>query len=412
MRTWTGWLASLLTAGVFLAPSGVRGQDVPALSDPEIPLPLYHSRPETGGFYAAAEFLFFRETNPLKAQEIAVRGILDFDGSITAALNSHQINPTGNLPIVVPGAPVVGNFLGSGAPALFANDAGGPLSYEPGFRFTAGWRFGDGVAVEFSWLGLNEAKYQAVASLVPPGLNGGPNLVNTFLFAPVFNFPNQFAGEPQKLALGNPNAAYGIWDAASVMTISFVQRFSEYDITARLPMFETDFCRCYGLMGPRYASLWENFKWRTVSERFDGTAGETDAAIYSNVTSNQMYGVFFGVGSEWWLGHGLSLSLDVRAAGLIDFAHFIAKYELGDFSIESKRARRDYSLVPEFDGSVNIWWYPMAGVQLRVGYNLMAFFDTFSSADPVNFNYGGLDPTYNRTFRLFDGFNAGIGFIF
>jgi hypothetical protein len=412
MRTWTGWLASLLTAGVILMPSGVNGQEVPALSDPEVPLPLYHSRPETGGFYTAAEFIFFRQTNPLKAQEIAVRGILDFDGSITAALNSHQVNVSGNLPIVAPGAPVVGNFLGSGAPALFANDAGGPGTYEPGFRLTAGWRFSDGVAVEFSWLGLNEAKFQASASLTPPGLNGGPLLVNTFLFAPVFNFPNNFAGEPQKLALGNPNAAYGIWDASSQMSISFVQRFSEYDITTRLPMFETDYCRCYGLIGPRYASLWENFKWRTVSQSFDGTAGETDAAIYSNVVSNQMYGVFFGAGSDWWLGHGLSISLDVRAAGLIDFAHLIARYQLGDFSIESKRARRDYSFVPEFDGSLNLWWYPTAGVQIRFGYNLMTFFDTFSSADPVSFNYGGLDPTYNKQFRYFDGFNAGIGFIF
>jgi hypothetical protein len=412
MRTWTSWLALLLTAGVFLAPSSARAQDTPALSDPEVPLPLYSDRPEQGGFYAAAEFMFFRETNPLKDQEIAVRGILDFDGSITAALTGTQVNNTGGAPVIIPGTPAVGHFIGSGTPALLANDAGGPLSYEPGFRLTMGWKFSDGLAVEVSWMRLNEAKYQAVASLVPPGQNGGPELADTFLFSPVFNFPSQFAGEPQKLALGNPNAAYGIWDAASVMSISFVQRYTEYDITARVPIFETDYCRTYGLIGPRYASLWENFQWRTVSQSFDGSAGADDVAIYNNIVSNQMYGVFAGVGSEWWLGHGFSISADGRAATLFDFAHLIAKYELGDFSIESKRARRDYSVVPELDASVNVWWYPIKGVQIRVGYNLLAFFNTFSAADPVSFNYGGLDPSYQRTTRFFDGLNVGIGFIF
>jgi hypothetical protein len=413
MRTRTGWLALLLTTGLALAPTGARGQYSGDYSyaDPPAPLPL-SNRPDRGGFYAAAEFMFFRETNPLKHQELAVRGLLDFDGSITAALNGVQLNPTGTSPIIVPGTPKVGNFIGTASPALYADDAGGPGSYEPGFRFTAGWKFQDGLAVEFSWLGLNEAKYNAVASLVPPGLNAGPLLADSFLFSPVYNFPSQFAGEPQKLAVGNPNAAYGIWNASSVMSISFVQRYSEYDISARVPMMETDYCRCYGLIGPRYCSLWENFKWRTVSQSFDGQAGQDDVAIYSNVVSNQMYGVFAGVGSDWWVGHGFSFSVDLRAASLIDFAHLIAKYELGDFSIGNKRALRNYSFVPELDASINIWWRPLESVTIRGGYNFMGFFDTFASSNPVSFNYGGLDPTYNRVSRFFDGLNIGIGFLF
>jgi hypothetical protein len=413
MQTKTGWLALLLTAGVALAPTGVRGQADYPPADPVWPLPLFHAHPETGGFYAAGEFLFMRQTNPLKHQLIAVRGLLDFDGTITRDLTGQQINPVGGPPIIVPGTPRVGTFLGSGRAALYADDAGGRQSFEPGFRVTAGWRFDDGTAIEFSWMSLVETKYSAVATLVPPGLNPGPLLADTFLFSPVFNFPNQFAGATNKIAVGNPLAAYGIWNGASIMNIDFVQRFSQYDITARIPVWQSDWCRTYGLVGPRYINLWERFKWRTVSEEFNGTAGQEDVAIYSNVVSNQMYGVDAGIGNEWWLGLGFSISADVRVAGLFDFVTEIAKFERGDFSIANKRTRRDFSFVPEFQGQLNLWWYPIEGVQIRLGYEVFGLFNTVSSAMPVTFNYGGMDPSYQKSqFRLFDGLNAGIGFTF
>ncbi len=411
MRTRTGWLALLLTAGVALAPTVVRGQEVPP-PDPVFPLPLYHDRPETGGFYAAGEFVFFRMDNPLKHQVIAVRGLLDFDGSITADLNGILVEPTNGPPIIVPGQPVPGNFIGSKAPALFADDAGGPLSYQPGWRLTAGWKFRDGAAIEFSWMSLAEAKYGAVATLVPPGLQPGPQLENTFLFSPVFNFTPDFSGEAQKLAIGNPNAAYGIWNAATIMSIGFTQRYDQYDLTARVPIFETDYCRCYALYGPRHVSLWERFAWRTVSEDFQGIAGQDDVAWYNNIVSNQMYGVDVGMGTEWYVGHGFSVSLDLKAAGMVDVVHEIAKYYRADFFTGNKRAKRDYPLVPELDGLLNVWWYPIEGVQIRAGYELMAFFNTISSPEPVSFNYGGLDPQWKSTMRWMDGFNFGIGFIF
>jgi len=431
MGTRTGWLALVLTAGVVLAPTEVtaqsedgdasqaglralivRGQvgdEVPP-GDPQIPLPLYSHL--GSGFYAGTEFVFFRQTNPLKAQVIAVRGLLDFDGSITAALNGTTVQPTNGPPIIIPGQPIVGAFIGSGQPALLASDAGGPGSYQPGLRFVAGWRFQSGIDVEVSYMTLTEAKYQAVATLVPPGLNGGPNLVNTFLFSPVYNFPPEFAGAANKLAIGNPNAAYGIWNAASVESISFVQRYDEYNLGGRVPIFDTDYCRAYGLVGGRHVSLWEDFKWRVVSQNFDGTSGPEDVALYSNVVSNQMYGVYIGSGMDWWLGHRFAVSLDGKVDILCDIVHEIAKYERSDFVIQSKRAKREYTFVPEFDGQVNIWWYPFEGVEVRVGYSIMEFLNTISSADPVNFNYGGLDPTWISTSRFFDGFNAGISFIF
>jgi hypothetical protein len=196
------------------------------------------------------------------------------------------------------------------------------------------------------------------------------------------------------------------------MTISFVQRLSEYDLNARIPIFETDFCRCYGLTGLRHVSMWEGFKWRTVSQDFQGQANQDDVAIYDNIVSNQMYGPTVGVGNEVYLGHGFSFSLDLRAALMVDFVHEIVKYQRADFSTEAKRGAKQYTVVPELDAICSAWWYPIEGVQVRVGYNFLNFFNTISSPNPVSFNFGNLDPGYSRTYRFIDGINAGIGFIF
>ncbi len=103
MRTRTSWLALLLSAGLALAPGGARGQDY-SPPDPVVPLPLYHDRPETGGLFMAGEFLFFRETNPLKPQTVAYRGLRDFDGSISADINGTTVEPlNGGPPFILPG---------------------------------------------------------------------------------------------------------------------------------------------------------------------------------------------------------------------------------------------------------------------------------------------------------------------
>jgi hypothetical protein len=297
---------------------------------------------------------------------------------------------------------------------LFADDiaGGNKESYEPGFRLGLGWRFSDGTSVEFTWMSIFEARYSAVASLVPPGLNPGPLLADTFLFAPVFNFPNDFAGAAQKLAVGNPNAAYGIWNAASVMSLDFIQRFDQYDLDVKTPLFQTECCRIYGLVGLRHTYMWERFLWRTVSEDFAGNSSAIDTADFINITSNQLYGPDFGGYLEWYLGHGFSLSVEGRAAPMVDFVREIAKYQREDFAIGHKRNMRDYEFVPELEGRFNVWWYPIEGVEIRVGYDFMAFFDTIAAPDPVSFDYSALNPDWKHQNRYLDGFNAGIGFIF
>src|SRR5262245_62844244 len=160
----------------------------------------------------------------------------------------------------------------------------------------------------------------AVASLIGGGFNfdGGPGLADTFITSPVFNFPIQYAGPAQDLAVGNPGATFGIWNASDLQGISFVQRTEQFEFRCRKPVHETDWWRCYGLAGGRFFWIWESFQWRTVDADINGNASEFDAAVYTNVVSNRMYGPFVGVGNEWFICSNscgaFSVSLDLEAA--------------------------------------------------------------------------------------------------
>jgi hypothetical protein len=356
---------------------------------------------ENGGPFVALEGLFWRETNPLHGQPIAVRGILDQDGSITGA---------------------VGTFLGSRTVALKADDAGGPGTYQPGFRMTAGYVFVGGWELEVNWIHLFEAQYNASAGVEPAFARNGVLLQETFLTSFVFNFPNDFAGPAQKVGIGNPGATFGIWDASDEQQIKFIQRFDQVELSARIPfvgMGQPDDCtRLYWLLGPRAVWMWEKFWWRTVA--FDintGASGSDDQATYSNIVSQRLYGGHLGCGVDCYKGTtplgALALSVDVEAALYANLVKEIATYERGDRAISARRVRRDYTLVPDVEARVNLWWYPTEAIQLRLGYDIMAFFNTVSSPDPVSFNVGGLDPPWVKgTTRIFEGISAGIGFVF
>src|SRR5262245_11018973 len=161
MRSKIGWSVLLLAAGVALAPAVARAQPgVDRPPDPIIPLPLYHPRADVvGGVYTAAEFVIYRQTNPLRRQLLAVRGLVDVDGSITGDLNGTVVNTDTDRPFIIRGPLVPGNFLGSGQPALFTDDVRGQESFQPGFKVTIGYRFNSGSAIEASWMHLASAKY-------------------------------------------------------------------------------------------------------------------------------------------------------------------------------------------------------------------------------------------------------------
>jgi hypothetical protein len=71
-----------------------------------------------------------------------------------------------------------------------------------------------------------------------------------------------------------------------------------------------------------------------------------------------------------------------------------------------------YTLAPELSGTFGISWYPVEGIEFKLGYDVMAFFNTISSRHPVDFNFGTVDPAYESQFRIFDGFTAGLALVF
>jgi hypothetical protein len=443
----------MLTAAVGLAPTAARSQDY-SPPDPVFPLPLFHERPETGGFYTAGSFLLLRQTNPLKEQPIAVRGFVDTFGNVQATerfLNDAVFGVFSPNPIVP------GQFFGSGKLALDVDQVSGPNSYQPGFRVTLGWKFQNDLDIEFNWSHLFTKKNSATAAPIGPTLSGGVDGSDSVLFAPVYNFTPYYIGPTNKLilSLDTPGAftlgriplgfladqvfhtsegPVGIWNAAQWMTIQFTQRYDDFEIIGRIPIYESDRCRCYGLFGPRHVQLWERFWWHTVdvsvrevhldvtttglAQSFgrpdqEGVSGPQDQADYSNIVSNRLYGPLFGLGSDVYVGHGFGINLDLRCAPYIDVVKERAKYELGDRSTAAQRSRTDYTMAYELAGRLNLTWYPIEGVELRVGYELQNFFNTVSSPQPIDFNMGSITPTWEKgTYRLFDGFSAGISLTF
>src|SRR5205085_2645459 len=135
----------------------------------------------------------------------------DVDGIVQQTRNT--ILGTG-IP-VVPGA-----FFGSGMPALSTGQVSGPGTYAPGYGINIGYRFDSGSPIEainFRYRHIVDARYSATASLLPPfngrlNFNVGDSLENTFLFSPVFNFPAEFAGPANKIAVALPT----VGSAASV----------------------------------------------------------------------------------------------------------------------------------------------------------------------------------------------------
>jgi hypothetical protein len=372
------------TAEAAVVPYLARGQD--SGEGYYVPPVLYtgpfsHPRYEDGGFYIGAEFLYFRQTRPILSQVVAIRGFLDQNGSITGTTNQ---------------------FVGSGEEALNTNMVQGSGNYQPGSNIFLGWRFKNGVTAEIGWWHLAESRYAATAGLIPVSFNVGSVLENTFLFSPVSNWPIGFIGNSANVLVnGNPafGATPGIWNGASEMDIQFIQRFELVQASARIPIWETENYRAYGTFGGRAIIMWEKFWWRTVDRDVLGIATSDTTAIYTNIVSNRLYGPYCGVGHDWYLGStpvgAFSVDMSINGAVYLDFVKGRARYELGDKSQAATRARNFYEVVPGFDGKIGMMWYPWEAIQLRVGYNMLALFNTAASPRPIDFNYGTIDPPFN-----------------
>jgi len=385
-------------------PQGPTDYAVPGLAAENVPIPT--GNPGTHGVYTFGEFMILTQSWTMGKQVVAYRGLVDSRGVLT-------------------GQP--GTYIGSGAAAL--NTSEFPRrSWQPGYDIGIGYKTDDGISVYGSYTHLAERNYHAGATLVSPFFRGRPDLSDTFLVSGVYNFPPQYAGPAVKTPLDafvindqqNPNLNtnqggnfYGIWNGASVMDIQFNQWFTQAEIGARVPLFQTEYSRVYGMAGGRFDWFMERFKWRTVSFDINGNQSPAWAADYNNTLSQRMYGPFVGCGHEVYLGKRFSLSLDTTAALLVNLIKERAKYELGDETIQNKLSRDELGIVPSATAHLNLWWYPIEGVQARVGYNVWTFFNTKNMYEPIGFNYSAIDPVYNtQYFRIVHGLNVGLGLFF
>jgi hypothetical protein len=201
------------------------------------------------------------------------------------------------------------------------------------------------------------------------------------------------------------------------MTIQFIQRFELFQLNARIPVWETETYRAYGTFGPRAIIMWEEFTWRTVQNDVVGQSAADTSAYYTNITSNRLYGAYVGSGHDWYLGStpigAFSVDLNLNAGLYLDFVKGRAGYELGDKSEAARRSRNFDSLVPGLDGKLGLMWYPWEAIQLRVGYNFMALFNTMASPRPIDFNFGTIDPQWDHGInRLIHGWDVGLAFVF
>jgi hypothetical protein len=424
-----------------MAPSLVRGQsgynelNMPDRDEPNVPLPISSARPEDGGFYTAIQFSMYRQPRNLASEVIARRGIVDDDGSIQAGLGgTFVVFAPGGTPVFVPGAlGAPGTFLGSGNIALMASDLNSQRTYQPGFTYTLGWKFSDGVAFEFNWLHLQQAVYSAGASIIPPSSAVGFALTDTFLFSPVYNFPTNYAGESLKTSLGNPGAAFGIWNGAAQEWEYFRQRYEQGDWDFRVQVRNDTNSRTYLTAGGRFAWIWEGYEWRTVSQDFAGNSGPQDVANYTNDVSNRMYGLAFGVEQEFYLGTAgrfgaWALSFHGDVAPMLDVVKERVEYALADRTTANKKVVVEYTFAPEFNGDIKLASYPIRGVEVKFSWNSLAFLNTIHTYNPVSFDFGDLGkvndfgpvpvgmPTPNNTAAIwsrralyyFDGINVGV----
>jgi hypothetical protein len=360
--------------------------------------PLSHPRYEEGGFYSGIEFLYWRQTRPILSQTVAIRGFVDTNGNFGP----------------------VGGFVGNRQEALNTNMVQGSGTFQPGLNAFLGYRFHNGVSVDLEWIHLAEARYAAVAGVLPGNFNLGSQGQNTFLFSPVFNFPVTFAGNNANVLVNGVaanGATFGIWNAASDMQIQFIQRYEQIQLNSRIPVWETDCYRAYGIFGPRALIMWEKFEWRTVDRDVFGRAVADTIANYNNIVSNRLYGVYVGSGHEWYCGStpvgAFSVDLSVSGALYLDFVKGRARYELGDKSEAATRSRRLSELSPGVDGKIGIMWYPWEAIQIRLGYSFLAVFNTVASPRPIDFNFGTIDPAFEGwSNRLLHGIDVGIAFVF
>jgi hypothetical protein len=372
--------------------------------------PLGPYQHDGSGFYTGIEFVLFNQPRYIGKQPIAVRGLVDSAGLLS-------------------GTP--GQFLGSGEVAL-TTEALGRTGWSPGSRLTFGYRLENGWNFSVSWLHLFDTSYTGGAGMQGPDFsNPGFNLENTFLFSPVHNFSSAFQGPVARVTTSDGivvfGALNGIWNGATDMTMKFTQRFDNWDLAGRFPVFETENARSYAIAGGRFSWIWERFEWRTNTMGFDVVQQVEGAPVqyvessewaarYENTLSQRMYGPMIGCGHEVYLCDtemgSFGAGVEVTGSLLVDIAKQRAKYIREDERTQAKRSWTQNEIVPNVNLEFNMTWQPKQGLTFKVGWNAYNYFNTLYMAQPVGFDVGALDPAYEKkAYRLLHGCNFGVGYV-
>lgn len=406
----------LAAAGFFAGPVSQRacaqgpGWDVSGNEEFPLWAPVGAYQHDGSGIYAGVEGVYLSMKRALGDQDIAFRGItVNFGGAGGAGLPNFES----------------GAFVGSGNVALRSDDLG-RTSWGAGLRFTLGYRLENGWNFSVSWLHLFDIKYSGGAGMLAPNLNDtGDFGANTFISSPVYNFSMDFVGRnPFPNPPWGANPTIGIWNGATDMSILFTQRYDNWDIAGRFPVFETENARTYAIAGGRHSWIWERFQWRTVKPElvvsgtefaFQPAADST--ARWVNTLSQRMYGPMVGFGHEVMLYSGAAgafgLGTEVTGAALLNIVKERAKYIREDETTQVKRAWWEQVLVPNVNLALNLTWQPVNGVSFRVGYNMFNYFNTKYMEEPVSFNAGAIDPAYGvKIWRVIHGTNFGVSFTF
>ncbi|MFN6051480.1 MAG: hypothetical protein ACK47R_11675, partial [Planctomycetia bacterium] len=97
MKKFIKGAAALLTGLLAGTASNTKAQDL-APGSPNLPLPLYHARPDTGGFFLSGGYSMYRQTNPIGNQTVAYRGFWAIDGANlgpqSIVTNANSTTPT------------------------------------------------------------------------------------------------------------------------------------------------------------------------------------------------------------------------------------------------------------------------------------------------------------------------------
>jgi hypothetical protein len=454
-------LLGLVVLALFALPTAARAQGGGSLGPPmwEMPMPLMWGE-RNEGIYTAFEALIMRINNPLHTQVVGIRGIFDEAGTIQGQgelvnVNDGRIATTPYITTLFGDRGVPGQFLGSGMGAMTTGDVGDD-KYEPGMRFTIGYRFRNGVAIEGNYWSLAATRHQSSAGIVPPRNFGGvgSQFYDSFISAPFFNFTPYFAGpsfdvisntylltrpagaNPVNLVTaGNQNGAnqvittddvindlirfrgfvvpaYGIANGAELMEQSLRQRFASAELNARVPFCTAEVTRTYGLIGVRYINFDERYRLRIVDMDIEGSSLAENAMQYENKISNKYYGGQAGIGTESYIANGFAITFEGKLGVLAENSRATVKVLREDLAVGLRKVDNQVNTTTMFQAGAYLWWYPMEGIQMRIGYEFLGILGSRRSPDPVDFDLGKLNPGYDKLFLRVDGVTGGLAFIF